>query len=144
MDNQRYMDANVEAEFEEVIGCGEIDGYSLIFSRQTPDGGRVDIIQVGGHVEGKVYRIGVTGLDYFFCREGVYVDAYRPALIDVNINGKQVRDVLVFLNVNKQDEVSPPEWYAEEILRGAKGCVSDAYWNVLTSKIHSLQGIVHE
>ncbi|GAB7386973.1 gamma-glutamylcyclotransferase [Bacillaceae bacterium] len=127
MDDERIRNAGMGEAFQEVVGRGVLRGYSLCFTQKAADGGRADIVEVGGYVEGKVYRIRRDALEYLFQREGVYAQVYRPTFVDVEVNGRKETDVLTFTVRDKQEETAPPEWYAREILRGAKGTVSEAY-----------------
>lgn len=138
MDNRRLQQAGVEDLFDDVIGTGVLTGYDLQYTVHRPDGGRADIVEVGGTVEGKVYRVGRDAMEYLFEREGVWNNLYRPALLDMMINGKMKQDIIAFLNIQKQLEVCPPKWYGEEILRGAQGWVSDGYYETLREKLEKL------
>ncbi|MCP8616240.1 gamma-glutamylcyclotransferase [Salirhabdus salicampi] len=137
MDDERFQLANVDHHFSSMLGCGVVDGYLLSFTKHSHDGARADIVETNGHkVEGKVYEIGKEALSYLFKREGVYAGAYRPAFIDVIINEKKYHDVLTFLVIEKQPEIAPPINYATEILRGAKGIVSDEYYNKVQQELY--------
>jgi len=127
MDDQRFKGHGVAEWFSDVVGKGVLPGFSLRFTRKSSDGGRADIVEIGGCVEGKVYKVGAEAVDYLYSREGVPVNIYRPAFVDVEIDGKTVPDALTFVVVNKDEETAPPQAYVSEILRGGKGTVSDAY-----------------
>jgi gamma-glutamylcyclotransferase (GGCT)/AIG2-like uncharacterized protein YtfP len=45
MDNKRFKEANVHHFFEQVIGRGVLDGYTIRFTRRAHDGGRADIVE---------------------------------------------------------------------------------------------------
>lgn len=138
MDDERFIKQGVEQLFQDVVGCGVLNGYEMKFSlKSRKDGlGRADIVETPGQVvEGKLYRIEREAIDYLYVREGVYTGNYRPALVTVQCEGRSLSNVLTFIVINKQEEeVTPPEWYMEEILRGAKGCVSDEYYKRLLEK----------
>lgn len=100
--------------------------------------GRADIVEEGGRVEGKVYNIPVRALkEYIYRREGVPF-AYRPTFVTLDLNGKKVQ-ALTFVVNNKSEETAPPEWYKEEILRGAEGYLSDRYLSELKHHLNSLE-----
>jgi gamma-glutamylcyclotransferase (GGCT)/AIG2-like uncharacterized protein YtfP len=136
MDDQRFYEAGVHDQFHDVVGCGVARNYSLAYSRKSVDGGRADLIESDQWVEGKVYQIKAETLRYLFKREGVNLNIYRPAFIDVEINGVTHYHVLTFLVIDKSEETAPPECYAAEILRGAKGFVSQAYYNRLLDDLN--------
>lgn len=127
MDDARFKLASVEHYFNKVAGRGVLEGYTLRYTTSVHDGGRADIVEEGGKVEGKVYEIPYECLSYLYKREGVGSRMYRPALIDITINGNRVKDVLTFIVVSKQPESAPPSHYSEEIIRGGTGCLSENY-----------------
>ncbi|WP_216831771.1 gamma-glutamylcyclotransferase [Alkalihalobacterium elongatum] len=136
MDEQRFQLAGVKYEFERVLGCGIAKYYSLAYTRKAHDGGRADLIESEEEVEGKVYHISREALPYLYRREGVTAHIYRPAFVDIVMDEKTYRNVLTFLVVDKTEAVAPPEHYATEILRGAKGFVSDSYYQKLETDLH--------
>jgi cation transport regulator ChaC len=127
MDNDRFIKQGVDHLFQNVVGRGVLDGYSLSFPKIREDGGRADIVEGEGTVEGKVYKIDQEALEYLFNREGVYTDLYRPIFVDITLNGKRTKDVLTFTVIDKKENAAPPEVYATEILRGGKGTLSEEY-----------------
>ncbi|MBU9713139.1 gamma-glutamylcyclotransferase [Evansella tamaricis] len=136
MDDERFVESGVSSYFSKVIGCGKADGYSLGFTRRTFDGGRADMMEVkGDRVEGKVYEIQGEALSYLYGREGVDTGIYRPAVIDILVEGKRYENVITFFVIEKGEEMAPPHHYAREILRGAKGFVSEEYYNKLRSDL---------
>lgn len=137
MDDKRFREDRVAHKFSRMLGKGVLNGYSLRFTLERPDGARADIVEDGGTVEGKVYRIDREALGYLYYREGVHQKTYRPVFVDIHIEGKVIRDCLTFVVIDKQREKAPPVWYAEEILRGAKGTVSQAYFKRLQSELRS-------
>ena len=143
MDEERFQHAGVKQQFERIVGCGMLENYSLAYTRKSHDGGRADLIESMEHVEGKVYQITSDTLPYLFRREGVTARIYRPAILDVTIHQKTYTDVLTFLVVEKEDEVAPPPHYAAEILRGAKGFVSDGYYQKLVNDLNMKFGTKH-
>ncbi|MGM8215458.1 gamma-glutamylcyclotransferase [Bacillaceae bacterium W0354] len=143
MDNGRFCLAGVDEQFSQMIGCGVLQNYSMVYTLKSHDGGRADMIESNEWVEGKVYKITKKTLDYLFDREGVHTNVYRPTFIDVTINGMEYKNVLTFLVIEKEkQEVAPPAHYATEILRGAKGCVSDAYYEKLEKDLAEKFGMV--
>ncbi|MCD8510057.1 MAG: gamma-glutamylcyclotransferase [Bacillus sp. (in: Bacteria)] len=133
MDDERFQLAGVKNKFTNVVGCGIADNYTLAYTRQAADGGRADMVEAnrGTTVEGKVYEIDQEALTYLFRREGVNANIYRPAFIEITIDGHLHKNALTFLVIDKEEEVAPPVHYAAEILRGAAGFVSDHYYHKL-------------
>ncbi|WP_338785963.1 gamma-glutamylcyclotransferase [Metabacillus sp. FJAT-53654] len=136
MDDERFRKSKVDHLFKLVKGCGKAHGFSLAYTRKSSDGGRADIIEAKNTVEGKVYKITKECLSYLYRREGVQAKIYRPAFIDIEMNGKTYTNVLTFLVIDKNEETAPPEHYAREILRGAKGFVSDQYFEKLKDELY--------
>jgi gamma-glutamylcyclotransferase (GGCT)/AIG2-like uncharacterized protein YtfP len=127
MDAERFKLAGVNHYFQKVIGGGILEHYHLRFTRKAHDGGRADIVEEAGAVEGKVYEIPHEALSYLYRREGVNAGCYRPAVIDINVNGRPLTNILTFVVVDKEPETAPPEHYIEEILRGGNGFLSEEY-----------------
>lgn len=127
MDTERFEKAGVSHFFQNVKGRGIVEGYQLTFTRKAHDGGRADLVEKPGTVEGKVYEIPLSCLPYLYRREGVSSGCYRPAVIDVELNGSMLRDVLTFVVCDKEEETAPPMHYVNEILRGGTGLLSDLY-----------------
>ncbi|MCA1029480.1 gamma-glutamylcyclotransferase [Bacillus timonensis] len=127
MDDDRFRKASVDHLFLDLVGRGVVKGYSLRFTFHAPDGGRADMVEDGGVIEGKVYQINQEALLYLLDREGVETKWYRPAFVDVEVNGMLHRDMLTFLVIDKKEELGPPIHYATEIVRGGSGCLSDDY-----------------
>ncbi|XXM71623.1 gamma-glutamylcyclotransferase [Lysinibacillus sphaericus] len=143
MDDDRFRLAKVDHHFEKCRGAGSLDGYSMKYLFKVDDGGRGDIIEDGGKMEGVVYDIPQEAVEYLFTREGVAPGWYRAAFVDVVIGGEVYRDVLTFIVKTKFDEVLPPEHYAREILRGSLPHVSAAYHSKLQQQLIDL-GMVEE
>lgn len=131
MDTKRFEEAGVSRFFQNVKGCGILQGYQIAFTRKSSDGGRADIVEKGGTVEGKVYEIPKAAVEYLYRREGVNAGCYRPALIDVELNGTILENVLTFVVKEKEEETAPPIPYVTEILRGGTGLLSDSYMEKL-------------
>ncbi len=131
MDSERFTTAGVAEYFTKVIGCGKANNFSLAYTRAAKDGGRADIIESDGYVEGKVYELKKEALDYLFMREGVHGNHYRPAFVSVEVDGNVLENVLTFIVIDKSEELAPPLHYATEILRGANGVVSEQYYHQL-------------
>lgn len=134
MDNDRFKKAGVDHLFTDCLGRGVLEGYTLKFAMKGTEGGAADIVEDGGVVEGKVYRVNREALDYLYVREGVQAGHYRPQVISVTLNGEKV-DVLTFIVIDKHDELTPTEIYATEILRGGKETLSKDYWDALHQRI---------
>lgn len=135
MDHERFKLANVDHFFQKEKGGGVLEGYQMRFTKRLDDGGRADIVEEGGKVEGIVYELPADALEYLYRREGVYINLYRPALIDVIIDGKLVKDVLTFIVVDKDEETAPPIHYATEIIRGGSGTLSENYMYSLKKEL---------
>jgi gamma-glutamylcyclotransferase (GGCT)/AIG2-like uncharacterized protein YtfP/cation transport regulator ChaC len=139
MDVERFHKANVGHYFENVIGAGILENYSMKYLYSTLDGGRADIIEDGGTTEGILYKAPFEAVDYLFKREGYLIGMYRATFVDVIINGTLLMDVLTFHVYEKQEEIAPPEHYATEILRGSRNRVSDSYYKSLVQQLKDLQ-----
>lgn len=144
MDTERFVAHGVHGLFQNVVGRGVLRGYDMAFTYCSPaDGfGRADLLETGGVVEGKVYRIGQVALGYLFEREGVEQQAYRPAFVDVEVEGRLLQDVVTFVVVDKDEETPPSDAYAEEIMRGAQTVVSKEYYQQLVEKIGRLKRLL--
>ncbi|MCD8509048.1 MAG: gamma-glutamylcyclotransferase [Bacillus sp. (in: Bacteria)] len=139
MDDERYHVQGVGHLFKDQIGVGELENFHICFSRHASDGGKADIKEGYGKVEGIVYLLPKEALEYLFEREGVYGSIYRPIFLDITINDESVlTDVLTFTVINKEEDLTPPDHYALEILRGAKGEVSEMYYSYLKEYIANL------
>lgn len=140
MDMQRITEAGYAHYFKDVLGVGVLPNYTLRFTRKSSmDGmGRADIVQEGGMIEGKVYNLPIKALkEYLYGREGA-PKVYRPTFVTIELNGKEVQ-ALTFVVTNKGAETAPPQWYEDEILRGAKGYLSQDYVTELKSHMNSLK-----
>jgi len=135
MDDERFRLDGVHQFFQNKKGVGILEGYRLRYTRKVSDGGRADIVEEGGVVEGIVYEVPGACLSYLYRREGVKYKSYRPALIDVIVNGQILKNVLTFLVVNKEKEMAPPIEYAKEIIRGGTGILSDEYIEKLKQQL---------
>lgn len=121
MDDERFKLLNKDSFFQNVLGRGVLEGYSLSFTRKSENGGRADIVETGGVVEGKAYLVDREALDYLLMREGAVKCIYRPAFVDIRIGNRLVKDALTFLVIDKaSEEIAPPENYLTEIRRGGK------------------------
>lgn len=138
MDHARFKLAKVDQYFQKVTGTGILHGYTLRYTVTMPDGGRADIVEEGGVVEGKVYEIPTDCVSYLYRREGVGSRLYRPTFVDLFVDGSLYKDVLTFTVVSKEAETAPPEHYSEEIIRGGTEFLSEAYLNELKKHINIL------
>jgi gamma-glutamylcyclotransferase (GGCT)/AIG2-like uncharacterized protein YtfP len=134
MDHERFIQADVDHYFQRLVGRGHLEGYSLLFTAKTPTFHASDIVEVGGAVEGKVYEVPKEALDYLWEREGVDIKFYRPAVVQVIVNGGPV-DCLTFTVINKAEEGPPTHIYGTEILRGGKDCLSEDYLRTLQKRL---------
>lgn len=135
MDHERFKVDKVDHFFQDISGAGILNGYQLRYTRRVSDGGRADIVEEGGTVEGIVYNVPEACLPYLYRREGVKYKSYRAALVDVTLNGYLLKNVLTFIVVNKDEETAPPLEYAIEIIRGGTGILSDAYIQKLKKQL---------
>ncbi|MBY0121451.1 gamma-glutamylcyclotransferase [Bacillus sp. S/N-304-OC-R1] len=134
MDDARFKIANVSHYFQNLIGRGMLEGYSLGFTYKAHDGGRADIVEGQGVVEGKVYQVPSEAIPYLYAREGVKTSCYRPAIVEIKMENERVIEALTFIVVNKQSELPPPAHYLEEIIRGGTGLFSDEYMENLKGR----------
>ena len=140
MDQARFKQDGFAHYFQNMVGVGVLPNYTLRFTRKSSYDamGRADIVEEGGRVEGKVYEIPVKALkEYLYAREGA-PKAYRPTFVTIELNGKKVQ-ALSFVVVHKQSETAPPDWYEEEILRGANRFLTDEYISELEKHINALK-----
>ncbi|MDW4526955.1 gamma-glutamylcyclotransferase [Rossellomorea marisflavi] len=136
MDQERFKKAGVHIHFQDCLGAGIVQDFRMDYSFVVDDGGRGDITEVLGEVmEGVVYRVNQEAVDYLFEREGVLPGWYRPAFLDVTIDGRVYKDVLTFIVKRKSPETLPPEHYALEILRGSHPYVSEEYHRKLQDQL---------
>ncbi|MCA1053959.1 gamma-glutamylcyclotransferase [Rossellomorea aquimaris] len=138
MDDARFKLAKVDHHFKKCLGAGFLKGYTMKYLFKVEDGGRGDIIEDGGSMEGVVYDVPQEAVEYLFKREGVVPGWYRAAFIDVVIKGKRYNDVLTFIVKTKFHEVLPPDHYAREILRGSMPHVSREYHDKLQKQLLDL------
>ncbi|WP_174733087.1 gamma-glutamylcyclotransferase [Mesobacillus harenae] len=135
MDTERFVKAGVDHLFKTNVKPGFLNGYSMKYLFARSDGGRADIIEDGGGTEGIVYEIPYEGVEYLFEREGFLGGWYRPTFVDVVVEKKRLTNVLTFHVYNKRGELAPPNHYAAEILRGARGRLSEEYYSKLEKSI---------
>ncbi|MFC3038869.1 gamma-glutamylcyclotransferase [Virgibacillus xinjiangensis] len=139
MDDERFKLAKVDQHFNDSIGKALLHNHGFRLSRSSNDGGKADIIEsFGEQVEGIVYKVPMEAIDYLYQREGVYSNAYRPAVVQVELKSGQIVDTLTFIGMEKQKETAPTPKYAEEILRGAEGILSGGYIDGLRRRLLNL------
>ncbi len=131
MDYQSFKEEKKEHYFQHVIGRGILDGYTLRYTRVLSDGGRADIVEEGGKVEGKVYQIPAKAVSYLHKREGVKYESYRPAIVPIKLDNGNTIEALTYIVVNKEAEAAPPKYYMDYIIRGGTGFLSPLYLNQL-------------
>jgi len=127
MDDRRFIKQKVAHLFQDIVDSGILPNYQLAFTRKADDGGRADIIEGIGEVEGKIYRVNQEAVSYLEKREGVLYGTYRPTFVDVKTSKTVFKDVLTYVVINKEEETAPPIKYAAEILRGSACCLSEKY-----------------
>lgn len=136
MDDGRLKKKHINHKFQHVLGRGIVHNYEVKFTTSRDDGGRADLVEGESLTEGKAFQIDSEALDYLYNREGVAGNFYRPTFIDLEVDGKLLKDVWTFVVVNKEStEFQPPESYAREIVRGGKSILSDAYLEQLARKM---------
>ncbi|MFB4169132.1 gamma-glutamylcyclotransferase [Virgibacillus sp. JSM 102003] len=135
MDDERFKLAGVDQYFVNLKGKGTLNGFEFRFSRSSHDGGKADLVENSQEkVEGKVYQIPHGALEYLYKREGVYANAYRPAIVSVTIN-KLIYPAITFIGTEKSAETKPTELYATEIIRGGQSLLSNEYLQKIQQKI---------
>lgn len=138
MDNERFKLANVDEYFSAITGKAILEGHGFRFSKSTDDGGKADIIEAQKEqVEGVVYQIPDEAIDYLYEREGVYTNGYRPAIVSLKLQNKLI-EALTFIGITKEQETKPTMRYANEIIRGATGVLSESYIKKLQMQINKL------
>ncbi|WP_158234651.1 gamma-glutamylcyclotransferase [Lentibacillus sediminis] len=139
MDDERFRLANVEQYFSAITGKGLLHDHGFRFTRNSADGGKADIIESREEVvEGAVYKVPLEAIDYLYEREGVYKQAYRPAVVLLELPQGEKVEALTFIGIEKSKETKPTEHYATEIIRGGTGLLSDDYINSLKTHIDRL------
>lgn len=141
MDNARFKQAGVDHFFAEPVGGGVVEGYSTRFTLKRPDGSRADLVEDGGRTEGVLYKLPFEAATYLYKREGVDSHTYRPAFIEVCVNGRVYTGCLTFLVLEKAEEIAPPGHYQEEIERGADLYLSPGFSEKLKRYMNSLPKI---
>ena len=144
MDTERIGTDGAAELFNQDVLVGRLAGYSLCYSLESTDGGRADIKEGEGYVEGILYTVTQETIEYLFRREGVNAGRYRPAFVTVEVNGQIFTNVLTFSVINKKKDITPPDHYALEILRGAKGRVSMEYYQLLKLQLNKLGVETHK
>lgn len=139
MDTERFKTANVDRLFLNVIGGAVLPCYTTRFTVRLPDGGRADIVEDEGVTEGVLYQIPRAAVTYLYKREGVSENLYRPAFVDVEVNGRSYRDCLTFIVVDKKKELAPPDHYRTEIERGAERYLSREFFIKLMEHMSNLK-----
>ncbi len=138
MDQERFQKAKVDHLFQKRVGASVLKNYTMKYLFVVQDGGRGDIEEDGGSMEGILYETPYEAVEYLFKREGVTPGWYRPAFVDVEVNGHEYQNVLTFIVRDKQEETLPPKHYAREILRGSQPYVSIGYHNKLRQQLIQL------
>ncbi|WP_052302336.1 gamma-glutamylcyclotransferase [Bacillus sp. SG-1] len=135
MDLERFQLAGVDHHFQQPLGKGVLNGYSMKYTYIVEDGGRGDIIEDGGVTEGIVYSLPFEAVDYLYEREGVVPGRYRAAMVNVVVNDVLIPNVLTFIVNHRGAETRPPAHYAREILRGSMPYVSQEYHQKLKKQL---------
>ncbi|TFB14131.1 gamma-glutamylcyclotransferase [Filobacillus milosensis] len=138
MDHERIELAGMLDQFE-AAGLGILPDHELRFTISVEDGGRADIVECHGHqVEGVVYKISEQALNYLYQREGAHTGMYRPAVVDVEMDGETV-PMLTFIVIAKMVEAAPPDHYINEILRGGSVFLTKKYLTSLDERVKRLR-----
>lgn len=141
MDDERFKIQQKDHLFQDVLGQGILEGYSLKFTHGAHDGGRADMMEIGGHVEGKVYRINDEALDYLLIREGVEQHIYRPGFVDIQVGDAMIHDALTFFVIDKaEQDILPPDHYSTEIRRGGQSVWTAEYEAKFEELLRGLEG----
>ncbi|WP_404409403.1 gamma-glutamylcyclotransferase [Jeotgalibacillus malaysiensis] len=135
MDDERFKLAKVDHLFLNKIGGGTLDRLEMNYSLCVHDGGRANIVETGGLGEGVLYKVNQKGVEYLFEREGVDSGMYRPAMVDVTVDGIHYNKCITFIVIDPVEELAPPAHYATEIIRGSRGVVSDEYHEKLVKDL---------
>ncbi|GAB3066426.1 gamma-glutamylcyclotransferase [Virgibacillus ainsalahensis] len=139
MDDERFKLAKVDKYFKAITGRGVLDDHGFRFTRDSSDGGKADLIESRGEiVEGVVYKVPLEAVDYLYEREGVYSNAYRPAIVQLKLHDGEIIEAITFIGVSKSKETKPTNRYATEIIRGARGVLSQNYIKQLDRRINQL------
>ncbi|MGG3573073.1 gamma-glutamylcyclotransferase [Bacillus gobiensis] len=139
MDEDRFKKAKVDHLFLNVIGGAILQGYTTRFTVRLPDGGRADIVEDDGVTEGVLYKVPQDAVTYLYKREGVFENLYRPAFVDVNVNGRSYHDCLTFIVVDKKKELAPPDHYRAEIERGAERYLTREFFLKIVEHMSNLK-----
>lgn len=102
MDDERITSDGAAEHFNKDVLCGKLSGYSLCYSISSKDGGRADIREGEGSVEGILYTVRKAAVEYLFRREGVRAGRYRPAFVNVEADGRTIKNVLTFSVIEKK------------------------------------------
>ncbi|TFE02934.1 gamma-glutamylcyclotransferase [Jeotgalibacillus salarius] len=135
MDDERFKLAKVDHLFLNKIGGGKVERLEMNYSLSVHDGGRANVIETGGSGEGVLYKVNQSAVEYLFHREGVDSGMYRPAMVDVTVDGIHYHKSLTFIVIDPVEESAPPLHYATEIVRGSHGVVSDEYHQKLVKDL---------
>ncbi|MFB1080975.1 gamma-glutamylcyclotransferase [Jeotgalibacillus sp. JSM ZJ347] len=135
MDDERFKLAKVDHLFINKIGGGKVDRLEMNYSLNVHDGGRANILETGGTGEGVLYKVNQKAIEYLFHREGVDSGMYRPAMVDVTVDGIRYEKSMTFIVIDPVNEAAPPLHYATEIIRGSHGVVSDEYHRKLVNDL---------
>lgn len=142
MDDERFIQQGVKSYFTDIVGKGLLPRYALRFTLNMSDGGKADIVEDNkSTVEGVVYRVPSEAIQYLYRREGVAIDLYRPAIVEIETDSGVLDKVLTFLVIDKGIETGPSKLYATEILRGGKPYLSEPYLKQL--ELHMKQLGIH-
>ncbi|MDZ5711856.1 gamma-glutamylcyclotransferase [Jeotgalibacillus haloalkalitolerans] len=135
MDDERFKLAKVDHLFLNKIGGGKVERLEMNYSLSVHDGGRANLIETGGSGEGVLYKVNQKAVEYLYHREGVDSGMYRPAMVDVSVDGIHYAKSITFIVIDPVDEIAPPLHYATEIIRGSRGVVSDEYHEKLVKDL---------
>jgi cation transport regulator ChaC len=128
-------------EFE-ILGRGILHDYRLGFTlyAEGRQGGVADIVRnLGGVVEGVLYKFPQRYLADLDQREGVHKHMYRRIRVPVEIDG-DIQWAWTYEVIEKAEhEIAPSDLYAKLVLDGAKEFLSEAYVARLSHHIEKLQ-----
>jgi len=108
-----------------------LHNYTVALNRYSKNrqGGVLDIIpSQGSIVEGVLYELSDEAKRKVERKEGVTIGAYKEKHIDVEVDGRIVKNAITYVVCKKEDSPSASEEYKKRVLKGAKDHdLSDRY-----------------
>ena len=97
--------------------------YRIALNRYSKNrqGGVLDIVpSKGSIVEGVLYKLPDEAKYKLEKKEGVTIGAYKETRVDIEVDGRIVKNVITYIVCNKQNASPASEEYKESVLKGAK------------------------